>query len=407
VAGAGASLDFGMPSVGDIDNLFDKWCLAKCHLHKTPNVSLYRYVFSALHSYKAGSALPLVASSNPNFEEVLYTMLQLASFLDDVNRRNSTGAFLSISSLPEVMFLGQRRMLDGHVFRSVAALLSEMLIEEFRRLCSVLGTTRNAQIEELRRFLGELRKNYDVSLVTVNYDNVLGRLFVHFNTGFNSIDGAFHSNQLWNDPSWNALIHLHGSVHFSMVGDATDLHAIKWVGDISSANPPQIFGRSMQDTTEGVDYLTSMFVAGYGKPYQMRREPFLTYYAVFNRLVSQAERLLFLGYGFGDLHINAVLSQFPRTRRRKVVVVSYSNKRADPVAFGWQSVDWAWNLGRTIATDLSRLIMEGSRSPGSITELIVNKRFEISTDPDTPLAIWHGGLMDAVRNPSRILSQLR
>jgi hypothetical protein len=61
-------------------------------------------------------------------------------------------------------------------------------------------------------------------------------------------------------------------------------------------------------------------VASYGKTQQILRRPFRSYYSELDRLLSSADGLLCLRYGFADLHLNAALEGYRDARHRPVVM---------------------------------------------------------------------------------------
>jgi hypothetical protein len=126
---------------------------------------------------------------------------------------------------------------------------------------------------------------------------------------------------------WNFIYHLHGSVHFAMTGVPHDLHGITWTATPSKNGPVHAIVRNSQNSMEGTSYPMSPFVAGYGKTQQILRQPFRIYFDQVNRLVHEADSLLFLGYGFGDLHLNAAFSEV-RNRHRPIVVVDWDRREA-------------------------------------------------------------------------------
>lgn len=69
---------------------------------------------------------------------------------------------------------------------------------------------------------------------------------------------------------------------------------------------------------------SDMMVIGRGKSEQIHKEPLLTYYYdLFKEVLFQDQRrLLVIGYGFGDEHINSVLSEAVRKHRLKIYVLS-------------------------------------------------------------------------------------
>lgn len=67
-----------------------------------------------------------------------------------------------------------------------------------------------------------------------------------------------------------------------------------------------------------------LMVIGGNKPAQIHREPLLRwYFEIFNQVLSRPNRrLLVIGYGFRDSHINAVIAQAVREHNLKLYVVS-------------------------------------------------------------------------------------
>jgi len=114
---------------------------------------------------------------------------------------------------------------------------------------------------------------------------------------------------------------------------------------------------------EGTAYPTSTIVAGYGKTQQIVRQPFRTYFAQVNRLIQEADSLLFVGYGFGDLHLNAAFSEV-RDRRRATVVVDWADDCQDPLPF--RSDSWTYNLFKTLPANAHRMSKPGHTAPASI-----------------------------------------
>lgn len=69
---------------------------------------------------------------------------------------------------------------------------------------------------------------------------------------------------------------------------------------------------------------SDMMVIGRGKSKQIHKEPLLSYYYdLFKKvLFKEQRRLLVIGYGFGDEHINSVLSEAVREHRLKIYILS-------------------------------------------------------------------------------------
>jgi hypothetical protein len=69
---------------------------------------------------------------------------------------------------------------------------------------------------------------------------------------------------------------------------------------------------------------TQKMVIGRGKTDQIQKEPLLKYYfTVFKKVLSQNQsRLLIIGYGFGDDHINRIISESVRDNGLKIYIIS-------------------------------------------------------------------------------------
>jgi NAD-dependent SIR2 family protein deacetylase len=69
VLGAGASVEFGMPSVSEVDKLFDKWCSDR-YIAVDTNQSYYKYLME-------------VSQKEHNFESGIYLLWQLAKLYNE------------------------------------------------------------------------------------------------------------------------------------------------------------------------------------------------------------------------------------------------------------------------------------------------------------------------------------
>jgi hypothetical protein len=69
---------------------------------------------------------------------------------------------------------------------------------------------------------------------------------------------------------------------------------------------------------------TQKMVIGSGKPEQIQKEPLLRwYFEIFKKVLSQNQRrLLIIGYGFGDDHINRIISDAVRDYELKIYIIS-------------------------------------------------------------------------------------
>lgn len=402
--GAGASVDFGLPSVSAVNTLLDD-CAGKLYpLADNNGSNLYRHCREAIDTYYAGTPEQGLRKF-VNFEEVLYQLNVLASYLSDDLRQHGSNALLAARPLPEVLeFNRTRKAVDGQVLRSLTHQLTDTVVDHFVEMCATVGTAKAAEIAELGQFLAALQEKFEIGIVTLNYDNVFTQALPGLHTGFDAATGIFDPMAVLTRKWWNFIYHLHGSVHFAMTGVGHDMHGIRWTATPLKNHTTHAFGRNSQDSIEGTSYPMSSFVAGYGKTQQILRQPFRTYFAQLNRLVHEADSLLFLGYGFGDLHLNAAFSEV-RSRRRPIVVVDWAEKEQDSLPFRMDN--WTHALFQTLPGNAHTMSWRRHVAPALMSDLKAANELEVSTDSSYPLAVWYNGLLAACQHRKKILRHLR
>lgn len=123
-----------------------------------------------------------------------------------------------------------------------------------------------------------------------------------------------------------------------------------------------------------------------------------------NRLVHEADSLLFLGYGFSDLHLNAVFSE-ARDRRRPAVVVDWADDDQDPLPF--RADPWSYHLFNTLPGNANCMSGPVHGAPAFIGELKAANEVEISNDSAYPLAVWYNDFLAACQHSNKIIQHLK
>jgi hypothetical protein len=229
---------------------------------------------------------------------------------------SALGAFITANSIPDVNWLAaERKKVDGDLLREFRHFLVDTLLQEFRFRCRDVYSNKIAELAKLRDLFAGLGKEFELAVVTLNYDDIVYRSAPGLETGFGP-GGNFVDANIAFRHHWPCILHLHGSVHFDMRDNYTDflgfggLHDIQWQENLNGQFQQNAEGRSGFSTVEGTEFPTSSIVAGYGKTTQILRRPFRTYYAEVDRLVAGCDAVLFLGYGFSDIHLNLAFEKF-------------------------------------------------------------------------------------------------
>ncbi len=403
VAGAGASIEFGMPSVTAIDTLFEQWARTYYPLAEDPERSLYTFYKEKVHEHYV---------QNPrnrenvlmNFERHLFGMQQLANLLIDKDRNSHhLNAFIeSAPELPEVNVLGRRLgIATGHDLEILHGHLVDKLLDHLRGLGRNLPSQKNTELNLLSSFFKALSEEYQVGIINLNYDNVILTACPDKENGFDST-GNFDKQKLF-EADWNFHYQLHGSIHFDLKGTKTDMHKIFWNSDLNSPFQSNSSGRNNNYSNEGNRTLNSAIIAGLDKTNQILRDPFMSYYSQMVRAAHEADIILFLGYGFGDRHLNKCFynNRFDE-KRRNVVVIDYAGKEQDGLQFRQDS----WSHGLFDAAPYNAHQMDKG-IPQMAYYYANSKTFQTSMNPEYPLRVWYNGLLEACRNSALILGELR
>jgi hypothetical protein len=264
----------------------------------------------------------------------------------------------------------------------------------------------------MRSFFSCLAKEFEKAIITLNYDDIVYRVLPGLETGFEKTTGRFVEERLFCRTAWPCILHLHGSVHFDMRLDMrpgiTDLHEIHWQEDLSGTFQQNASGRGMFQSAEGHAFPASAIVAGNGKTMQILRRPFRTYYSELDRLVTDCDAALFLGYGFGDLHLNAAFDKFRNSRRRPVVIIDFAPDTAMTAADADRHAPYRTAITAMMALEAPQYTMRSlGQVPHTVAELKKRNEFESSLNPDTPLSLWYNGMLSACDHAARVIRQLQ
>ena len=410
VVGAGASVDFGMPSVAGVRAILNNVAQERYPLLYEPSTNLYECIEEMVRRYWDHS-VPSHLRRTPHFEDLLYTIFALAAAYPAGVHTSALGALVTATTLPHISMFARRenKAVGPDILRDFGCALVDILIGTFRDRCIATEVDRTVEFRQLQALVAALQAEFEVAVVTLNYDNVVYRALPGIEIGFDPATGRFEERRILNRPGWPCMLHLHGSVHFDMVGSTDDMHEIFWQSDIRGIFHQNAGGRGTRSYTEGADFPTSVLVAGYGKTTQLLRRPFRTYYSELDRLVVNCDAALFVGYGFGDVHLNMAFEGFRDARRRPVVILGHAPD--DAMTMGGVNLGdhnpMITALIHTFQTMFQSMRALGYSAPDTVKDLRAAQEFEVSIDPDTPLALWYNGLLAACANPGKIIARLR
>lgn len=405
VAGAGSAVDFGMPSVCCINEICKKAASSFFSLVHNPSINLYEYMYNEIELYWTID-VPKHFRKTPNFEDILYVLYMLACTYPTDRFTSALGAFIARRHFPEIVHIQSTTAAHGEVFRRLSKHLVDSLLDDFRSRC----IQYSPNFADLERFFSTLCDKFQVAVVTTNYDDLIYRALPQSGreTGFDPLDGSFKPERILHRAAgWPCIIHLHGSVHFDMRPDESrfELHRIYWEHDLAQCQQNSI-GRSTRRSTEGHEFPMSSIIAGYGKTEQIQHLPFRIYYSELDRLIYDSDMVLFLGYGFGDTHINEAFRDYRDSRNRRVVIIDRANDHT--MTAGSRegcsvTASRAMDVFNTPAHQMRCL----DKPPNNVKPFLDKMEFERSVQADRPLSLWYNGMLAACTNPLKVVNELR
>ena len=277
--GAGASADAGIPTskkmIEHIETLVggdNKWMRY---------ADLYNHVKSSIHH---------AAGIRGRFgRRVHYNIETLVNTLNELDRNEGHPLFPFIASWNQ-RFTG----LAGPNFDCIRQ-FKRLILERLKKWMCPDDTSRGQYYEGFVRLQESL--NFTLYIFSLNYDLCIEQLSndnFRIETGFAGFgpqhywDWQRFGEDYYNDPPQIQLHKLHGSINWKRDPSTKHLYSVNQVQSIDSSEMEVIFGQDFK------------LEAG---------DPYLFYAYEFRRFTLISPLIVVIGYGFGDPHINKMLSQ--------------------------------------------------------------------------------------------------
>lgn len=323
IVGAGASIPLGVPgtveatdrvlALDDDPDLLD--------LHRRGQ---YEPPFRRLRSLLSS------VYESPNFEHLLHALetvdgLQNGRFV--IERCITAGLTNDLKTL-----FGERHS---------ASLATAFLIDELHKAFADASdqARRHNRWPLFCDFWHLLSAPYRLDVVTFNYDTCLDSALPGVEQGFRPVQGEsthrFDPSAFATD-SVPRLMHLHGCVRFGRRGLQVDVNRFafedSWHDMYLYATPEEAWQANRGSSTDresqaGRTTIVGHLITGLQKTDKLiAAQPYLSYYQAATRALCSSPRVLIIGYGFSDLHINAWLQRLGRLHgdRLRLCILDYA-----------------------------------------------------------------------------------
>lgn len=293
VLGAGASAEAGIPVSAEMIENVQRLLKDKEKADWARHDSLYNHVKSAIH-FSAGLQGQFGDKVQFNIETLVNTLLEL-----ERNEEHPLYPFIAAWNSRFVALAGPNFSQVREFRRQILAALKKWMCPEdesksdyYRKLISLQ--------QDLTHPLHVFSLNYDLCVEGLNQSDF------RVETGFADY-GPGHSWD-WerfedsNNPAAQIVLYkLHGSINWKRNPDTKKLFSVKQIETVDADNMEVIFGRDFK------------LEAG---------DPYLFFLYKFRDFTLLTKLIVTLGYGFGDGHINKMLTQSLRndSARRLLVI---------------------------------------------------------------------------------------
>ncbi len=288
--GAGASIDFGVPSTEDVYT----------HIKKSfekDECSGENFAIEILDAIEETLQTYYKNKRSINFESIFHVLTELGShkFLtDDKTLDNFRPIDKSYKKLEDRF----HKYTYEHIYfveRKYIEFVNKLFIEKS------ISFSQNKNKKYLKSFIESLITNFETKIFSLNYDTLPLQCNEKFYTGFTEC-GEFDKNIHIKHIGRNTFFQLHGSVGYKFNG----IDKITWKNIATNG----VFSSHFTNRQDGASLNRYNIVTGYDKTNRLQKQPFRTMANILESELYSSNTVFIIGYGFGDLHINSVLKDY-------------------------------------------------------------------------------------------------
>jgi hypothetical protein len=293
-----------------------------------------------------------------NYEDAFHVLEQLESLKSPVLDRASESLIPFLQPLQSVGGI----TLDLESVRRERFEIMETIAAAFQ------GVTYDTSWRTLADIFGVCLAEFNLDIFTLNYDLLADvaveglsratgkKWYDGFGSRVRGTDLTFNPAEYakWNrswGPEYLRLQHLHGSLGYAYARGEPFVHARRFV--LEEATSPEYirenwaWAKSLAlelpaETFCGI----APIISGLNKLQKLNVQPFANYYAAFAQAISASPRLLIVGYGKGDDHINHWIREFAQIHNQSARIVEITDSD-DRTTFAvqriseWPNLNWS------------------------------------------------------------------
>lgn len=240
-----------------------------------------------------------------NFEEILYICNELYSMSIGIDNLHN----------PMKEFTPIKKEFQHFTYTDYSLLFCEIIKLIKEKISRDTKSMKKDKYEKIEKFYHKLNEKFNLNIITTNYDPLLLKIFPDFFIGFDKKTKEFCQQEIILDNHKNCLYHIHGSLY-----NRLEKNEIIYDEEDYLNNNVTISNNSIRDTNKVI--LESSIIAGYDKQNKILYNPFKTYFSQIPKMIYEADGILFIGYGFNDIHLNSNFEMIRKQKiKRKIVII--------------------------------------------------------------------------------------
>jgi hypothetical protein len=295
--GAGASVEFKVPSTGSLTNKIENEVMADGFMKMTGGDAAFQTI-------KAGLAGYLQKPGNVNFEQIYHCAHELIFTCPP-----PLGAYDEFKPVMQP-FVSNTTGLTEEALRALCGKMVEIIFREVSSSCD--GCTLD--LKPLARFVEALRADYVTRVYTTNYDDLLLQAVPELYTGFDATltsgPKRFEVDSYWRKECWDGIFHLHGSVRMGFTHPPHgEIGELLWFDNRTEALVHSSFSGSSPRRMDGTSVLRTAVITGLEKLSRVQQRPFSHFYSMMARDAMRSDIIFVIGSGLADLHLNTWLAE--------------------------------------------------------------------------------------------------
>jgi len=352
LVGSGASMPCGVPGTAS---------LTKTAFTQLPSQEMRRIFIEALRG----------AYGTISFELLLYALENLSPFIESAGVESPTRRpILSLFAdlLTRYRLLYDRETLEMALVDIVRAIHKE--VGDASKLYQ--GHRCQAQLTAQDRFLRACAERFRLIVINLNYDTLYDQAPIDWQDGFAQGGATGRSFQAFNSGKWldsfdssdHLLIHLHGSARFAYASADVISQLSQFHEQVCYESPElaaAAFPRLPNFARNALDKAGLPIISGLGKVLKLSHNmrPYGHYQFTAMRALFQIPRLLVIGYGGLDDHVNIWLEEHAAihgVRRRAAAILTRRGEEVDKPSAKRSLLEMlaggdGWNALRNFAFD--------------------------------------------------------